>query len=151
MSEVAWDWPKIASMLLWKLAPRGTVLTRKDLGALPQDRVLITERLSSRLVISFVPLAQAMRIRQALSTTPTPAGLSTLEGRWEKIAVVMLWKLKKSGVTLTQWDHDCVPNDRQILAHGHRDGVEFRFMPNKDAAVLSRERGDPHLIVEAIQ
>ena len=131
------NWEHIACALLWKLAPKGVILTRKDLGALPHDRVLIDDRHNGRIRLTFVTLSEAMRIRGGLAEAKTPAGVSSLEGRWEKIAVVMLWKLQKHGVTLTSWDLKGVPYDQTILASGHAEGVEFRFMPRSEAQRLT--------------
>jgi hypothetical protein len=131
------NWESIACALLWKLAPGGVVLTRQDLGALPFDRVLIDDRHNGRIRLTFVTVSEAMRIRGGLAEAKTPAGVSSLEGRWEKIAVVMLWKLQKHGVTITSWDLKAVPHDKTILASGHADGVEFRFMPRSEASRLT--------------
>jgi hypothetical protein len=152
MSEISWDWPEITCVLMWKLAPQGVTLTRRDMAALPQDRVMVTDRQPNALKLSFVSLQRAMAIRDVLAPTQKPAGVSALEGRWEKIGVVLLWKLCKGGITLTEWDKAQVPHDKQILARGYRDGVEFRFMPNSEAAKLTKwdRDNDKRLIRESV-
>ena len=150
--ELSWDWPTIACVLMWKLAPDGVVITRKDLGALPQDRVMLDERLGATLKLSFVTVKQATLIRELLAKQSS-VGVSTLDGRWQKIAVVLLWKLRKGGITLTESDRAQVPHDKTILAHGHRDGVEFRFMPKSEATRLTAwdRDNEQKLIKEVVQ
>lgn len=146
---IAWTWPQIASVLFWKLAPRGVVLTRQDLGALPQDRVLIDARFTDRIRLAFVDLEEAQAMRDGLPDV----ALSTLDGRWQKIAVVLLWKLRKGGITLVESDRAQVPHDRTILAHGHAQGIEFRWMPKSEATRLTawdREH-EQRLIHEAVR
>jgi len=144
MSELSWSWQEIAITLLWKLAPRGLVLFPHDLN-LPRDRVLLEERTETRIALSFITLKEA----EARTHAPRPesrASTDKLYGRWQQIACVMLWKLRKKGVTLTPADKDGVPAGLELLTSGHPDGVEWRFMPRPEAlrkaiqGELSRER-----------
>src|SRR5271170_1404790 len=138
LAELNWDWPEIACVLMWKLAPTGTVLTRKDLGALPMDRVLIEDRQPDRISLSFTTLKKAMDLREALHKLNQPAGVSALEGRWKKLSCVLLWKLCKGGVVLTQHDRDALPTDKTLLTHGHKNDVLLRFLPRAEAARIQK-------------
>jgi hypothetical protein len=138
MNEIAWDWPEIVCVLMWKLAPKGVVITRKDLAALPIDRVLKYDRLADRMIFRFVP--------------PQPGPFEELQGRWQKIAVVLLWKLAKDGVTLGQWDRDTVPADKTLLAHGHEQDIEYRFVQRAEAIRIAKWEKDNEgkMVLEAV-
>lgn len=123
-----WDWPEIAVVLMWKLAPEGVVITRKDLARLPQDLVLVEDRTADEIRFSWETVSMAQKLTEAVSSS-----VSTLEGRWQKIAVVLMWKLAKDGVTLTQWDRDQIPHGKTLLAHGHAQDIEYRFVPRLEA------------------
>jgi len=139
--ELNWQWPEICVTLMWKLAPDGVVITRKDLGALPQDRVLVDYRDPAGTLIrfSFVSLDEARRLRpKILKATGHKAGVSELQGRWQKITCVLLWKLARDGCVLTQLDRDAVPADQVLLAHGHAQDIEYRFCPRAEAARIQK-------------
>lgn len=139
MSELAWDWPEIAVVLMWKLAPQGVTITRKDLGALPVDRVLIHERLADRMTFRWMRPEDAREHSKRLKAkTGEKASVSQLQGRWQKIAVVLLWKLAKDGVVLGQWDRDTVPADKTLLAHGHAQDIEYRFCDRTEAQRIAK-------------
>lgn len=130
--ELAWDWSVIAVTLLWKLAPQGLVMLREDMARLPRDRVLLEDRQADRIVLSFIPLREAKR-RAAAERGEQRATVSELQGRWQKIAVVALWSLSKTGCTLTEYDRAAVPDGLQLMASGHEFGVEWRFLPRWEA------------------
>ena len=130
-TELSWAWEKIAITLLWKLAPKGLVLFPRDLN-LPRDRVLLEERLADRINLRFITLKEATARTHAPSAE-SRATSDRLYGRWQQIACVMLWKLRKKGVTLTQADKDGVPAQMELLTSGHPQGVEWRFMPRMNA------------------
>lgn len=142
MKELAWDWPEIAVTLMWKLAPNGVVVTRKDLGRLPQDRVLVDDRDADSIRFSWQSITDAQRLTQALAMHKDKAGLAQLQGRWQKLCVVLLWKLAKDGVVLKQLDRDAVPADKVLLAHGHREDIEYRFVPRAEAARIQKWERD---------
>jgi len=98
---------------------------------MPQDRVLIEDRDSQAIRFSWATVTMAQTAHG--NSTSSQAGVSTLEGRWQKIAMVLLWKLAKDGVILTQWDRDQVPHDKTLLAHGHAQDIEYRFVPRIEA------------------
>jgi hypothetical protein len=139
MSELNWDWPEIAVMLVQKLAPGGVVVTRQDLGSLPMDRVPVEERLEDRITYRWMcpadAKAHAKRIRQK---TGEKVGLQQLQGRWQKLAFVLLWKLAKDGCVLMNYDRDAVPADKVLMAHGHKDDIEYRFVPRAEAARIQK-------------
>lgn len=142
--EIDWDWPAICAILIWKLSPDLDLkINRKDLGGLPQDRVLIEERLTDRINFSFVALEEAMRMRApVLASTGAKASVSQLQGRWMKLGTVLLWKLCKNGITLMNWDRDALPADKILLTLGARHDVVFRYVSRKDAARIQKFERD---------
>lgn len=134
-AEIGWDWPEICAILMWKLRPEGDLhVTRKDLGGLPMDRVLIEERTVDRINFSFMSVEEAMRIRQPiLAASGVKASVTELSGRWMKLGTVLLWKLAKGGLTLMNYDRDALPADRILLTMGSRHEVVFRFCSRADA------------------
>lgn len=130
--ELAWDWSQIAVVMIWKLAPKGFVMFREDMARLPMDRVLLEDRRVDRIVLSFITLKDAKK-RSAAERGEHRATVSELQGRWQKIAVVALWSLSKTGVTLTEYDRAAVPDGLQLMAWGHEFGVEWRFLPRWEA------------------
>jgi hypothetical protein len=131
-NELAWDWSQIAVALIWKLAPKGFVMFRHDMARLPMDRVLLEDRQSDRICLSFITLKDAKK-RSAPERGEHRATVSELQGRWQKIAVVALWSLSKTGITLTEYDRAAVPDGLQLMASGHEFGVEWRFLPRWEA------------------
>jgi hypothetical protein len=152
-TELDWKWPMIACVLVQKLAPAGLVITRKDLRALPQDRVLFDERSAERIEFSFVSLERAELVRNALAARGEKAGVSALEGKWQKIAAVVLWKLAPNGVTVMRADKDALPDDKTLLMHGHADDLELRFVPRTEAQRIARWEADNEgkSILETVQ
>lgn len=151
--DLAWDWPEITVTLMWKLAPAGVVITRKDLGALPMDRVLMEERGPSEIKYSFISMKAAERRWKPKDAHQERATSSQLQGRWQKIAAVLLWKLAKDGVVLTRWDRDQVPGDKVLLAHGHAQDIEYRFCPRAEAQAIAKWERDNEgkIILESVQ
>lgn len=156
MTELAWDWPEIAVVLMWKLAPGGCVITRKDLARLPMDRVLVEDRSDREIRFSWVTPQEAQRragnMPGATVQGQEKASVSQLQGRWQKIAVVLLWKLAKDGCRLTRWDRDQVPVDKTLLAHGHAQDIEYRFVPRAEAERVAKWERDNEgkTVVEAM-
>jgi hypothetical protein len=151
--EIAWDWPEISCVLMWVLAPNGVVITRKDLGGLPIDRVLIEDRSPTAIRFSWMTPEQARRLSQRQSRKGEKASVSQLQGRWQKIVVVLLWKLAKDGCVLTQSDRDRVPADKTLLAHGHEHEIEYRFVPRAEAIRIAKWERDNEgkIVMEAVQ
>lgn len=139
MGEIAWDWPEVTCVLMWRLAPQGVIIRRKDLGVLPQDRVMVENRTVASLRLWFATLDEAQRIRDPIILGGRArATVSELQGRWQKIAVVLLWKLSKDGIVLTQKDRDVMPADKILLAHGHANDIEYRFTPRVEAIRIQK-------------
>jgi hypothetical protein len=142
--ELTWDWHVISACLLWRLAPAGLVITRKDLGALPMDRVLVDHRdvSGTKIALYFVTLEQAEKLRDYgspyVALPDSKVGLRTLEGRWNKMAVVVLWKLRKDGIVLIPADREAVPEDKILLMSGFKDDLELRFVPRAQAAQIQK-------------
>ncbi len=125
----------IAVVLVQKLAPNGVVVTRKDLGSLPMDRVLVEERQSDRIVYRWMrPEDAKAHTKRLKEKTGEKAGLQQLQGRWQKLAIVLLWKLARDGCVLMNYDRDAVPVDKVLMAHGHKDDIEYRFVQRAEAA-----------------
>lgn len=142
-TELAWEWPEIACVLMWKLAPEGVTITRRDLGCLPVDRVLIEERTPTKIHFRWMrPEDARAHAKRLKATTGEKAGVSQLQGRWQKIGVVLLWKLAKDGCVLTGWDRDQVPGDKTLLAHGHEQDIEYRFVPRAEALRIAKWEKD---------
>lgn len=153
MAELNWDWPLIAVVLMWKLAPKGVVITRQDLGRLPQDRVLIEDRGAQDIRFSWItPRAAQRRAEQLKHAGEEKAHVSQLQGRWQKLAVVLLWKLAKDGCVLTTWDRDQVPADQTLLAHGHAQDIEYRFVYRAEAQLIAAWERDNEgkMILESV-
>ena len=140
MSELDWDWYVIAHTLAWRLAPEGFVMNRKDLASLPADRVFVEERSADAIHLRWLALTEAKRLQERLVKYNQPkAGVSHLEGRWMKFAVVLSWMRARDGITLRQADRDAVPKLLMLYAEGHAQDVEFRFMPERDAKAMQRQ------------
>lgn len=152
MAELMWGWPEVCTVLMWRLAPKGVVITRRDLGRLPMDRVLLEDRSESAIRLSWITIEEAQRRAKPVDPLAEPAGVSELQGRWQKIAVVLMWKLAKMGVTLTQADRNALPADQMLLAHGHADDIEYRFVPRAEAYALTQveKEQEGRLIIERI-
>lgn len=128
MSELLWNWETITTTMLWKLTPGGLVLFPQDLKSLPHDRVLLEERLSDRINLSFITLKEAYA-RTHAEKPEARATTDKMIGRWRQIACIMAWRLAKSGVTLTEQDRQSVPADLILMTAGHPLGVEWSFIP----------------------
>lgn len=142
MGELNWGWPEIACVLMWRLAPRGLIITRRDLGRLPMDRVLLEDRRETEIQFSWIDIHDARSRTKPSTAAHQKATVSELQGRWQKIAVVLLWKLAKQGVTLTQSDRSKVPADLMLLAEGHADDIQYRFCPREEARMIAANDRD---------
>lgn len=137
MPELTWDWEVIATALLWKYARKGIAVTRKDLGGLPFDRVLVEYRdpEGTHIRLSFVPVDEAEKLRNTIPVaTGEKVGVSEMQGRWQKLAIVALWKLKRTvPVVLTEADRQAVPHDRLLLIEGFKQDVLLHFVNRHQA------------------
>lgn len=127
MKELNWNWETITTTMLWKLTPGGLVLFKSDLSSLPHDRVLLEERLTDRINLSFITLKEAYA-RTHAEKAEVRATTDQMRGRWRQIACIMAWKIAKEGVTLTEQDRQAVPGDLILMTAGHPLGVEWQFI-----------------------
>lgn len=142
MSEISWGWPEIACILVWRLAPDGLTITRRDLGSLPMDRVLLEDRRETEIVFRWISLQEAERRTDKKLELGSRASVSKLDGRWQKIACVVIWKLARDGIVLTLQDRSRLPADKQLLMHGHAQDLELRFLPHAQAAAIAKWERD---------
>lgn len=153
-AELTWTIAEVFVILLWKLRPRGLKLSKKDLGAVPVERVLVEERLTDRLIYRWVPVTEILfeNANRALAGQEKP-NLYEAQGRYMKLLGVVLWKLAKDGITLGQSDRDAVPVDKVLRMDGTADRVIYSFVSRADAQRLSAgEKTHTGLdIVEAIR
>lgn len=141
--DLNWQWDEIACVLFWCLAPRGTIITRKDLAALPMERVLLEDRRPSEIRFSWISIEDAQKRHKPTDGLSEAATVDTIEGsRWKKIAAVLLWKLAKDGITITPLDRSQIPADRILMASGHRNDIEYRFLPRSEAAAIQKSERD---------
>lgn len=146
------DWHEIAYALFWRLAPHGVTITRKDLGCLPADRVLVDNRSATEIRFTWNTLTDAQKLRDTLTASGEPVGVSQLQGRWMKMALVLMWKLAPDGLTLTDLDRSAVPADKTLLIRGYRDDVHCRFVPRTEAAAIAKSAAEHEgkTVVEAL-
>ncbi|HUP06824.1 MAG TPA: hypothetical protein VMU47_06725 [Caldimonas sp.] len=154
-AELAWEWPEIVCVLLWKLKPLGCTVTHRDLNRLPRDRVLIEKRTWERITYRWGTWAEAEAAARAeRAESGQKAGLEEAQGRWQKLAGVILWKWCKTGTTaLSGLDQDAVPPHLVLLQRGYRNGIEFLWVTRAEAARLERiaREHDNRRIVEAVR
>jgi hypothetical protein len=127
------------------------VLTRRDLGRLPQDRVLIEERTPQEIRLSWMrPENARAHSRRLKEATGEKAAVTEIQGRWQKLGVVLLWKLKRDeGYVLTRADRTAVPRNLRLLTRGFQDTVEFRFIPVEEAIQIAnweRDNEGKHIV-----
>ena len=135
--ELDWDWPEIALTLMWRLAPKGVVISRSDLGSLPLDRVLAVERSWHSIHLHFIDEKALEKMAKRPAESGERPTVEELSGRWQKAAIVLLWKLAKNGIRLTGADRRRVPAHVQLLQQGHAQEIEFRFVSHAISAKIA--------------
>ena len=77
---------------------------------------------------------------------PDAAILQQLDGQWQKICALLVWKLARQGVTLTHKEIDeCTAEGELILlAQGHYDRFEFKLVTPEQAAVIMAFERNKH-------
>jgi hypothetical protein len=154
-AELAWEWPDIVCTLLWKLKPLGCTVTHRDLNRLPRDRFLIEKRTWQRITYRWGTEKEAIAAAKAeLADSGQKAGFEEAQGRWQKLAGVILWKFCKDGVTaLSEIDRDAVPGHLVLLTRGYRNGIEFFWVTRAEAARLEKQSREQEgkRIVEAVR
>ena len=140
-AELTWTIAEVTVILLWKLRPLGLILTRRDLGGIPQDRVLVEERLTDRIIYRWVKIDAviAENAARVLTAKQEKPGLYEAQGRYMKLLGVLLWKLARDGITLVQNDRDSVPNDKVVHIAGTADRVIYSFISRQDAARMQAQ------------
>jgi hypothetical protein len=74
---------------------------------------------------------------------PDSVILGQLEGQWQKLFVMLVWKLaREKGVTLTHKDMAAYQRDFEagrahFLTHGHFDSIEFKIVTAAEAQRLA--------------
>ncbi len=74
---------------------------------------------------------------------PDAAILQQLEGHWQKICALLVWKLARQGVTLTHAEIEACTKEGELvlLTHGHYDSIEFKLVTPKEAQrIVEHER-----------
>jgi hypothetical protein len=62
--------------------------------------------------------------------------LDQLEGQWQKMFAIMLWKLAPQGIEITAADIAAFPPGRVLFTHGHKDSFEFKIVTEAEARVI---------------
>lgn len=74
---------------------------------------------------------------------PDSAILQQVDGHWQKMAMLILWKLngkEKVRITLEdmqRFQSSCAPGDPVLFTHGHTDSIEFQIVDQASAARLA--------------
>src|ERR1700687_4067375 len=131
------DWAGVAALLVWQKVPKeGIRFTRAEMATLPVDRVLFFETDEPLIHFRWISPedAEVEAVRVSLKTAGREKlGVSELQGRWQKTAVMLLWLLARDGITLSAQDRDQLPADQVMLTTAHGDTVEFRYVPRAEA------------------
>lgn len=73
---------------------------------------------------------------------PDNATLEQIREHWEKIAVILIWKLAHDGVRITGQDLDrfqaeADAGEAVLYTHGHKDSIEFAIVTASRAVELA--------------
>lgn len=74
---------------------------------------------------------------------PDAAILQQLDGQWQKMCALLVWKLARQGVTITDTEIDkCIGEGELILlTHGHHDSIEFKLVtPAEAERIVAHDR-----------
>jgi hypothetical protein len=75
--------------------------------------------------------------------TPDSVVLGQLDGHWQKLAAMLLWKIKgREMVRLTHEDiarfqAEFLPFEPVIFTHGHSDSIDFQIVTHEQAERLA--------------
>lgn len=88
------------------------------------------------VLVKFGPTAAQSHGVNLLNRAPV---IDQLEGQWEKIVALLMWKLNKGALTsLTAKDIEAYHASELVLfAHGHADGFSFRLVTHEEAQHLA--------------
>lgn len=68
---------------------------------------------------------------------PESTILQQVDGQWQKLLTLVVWKLAKEGVTITHADMvQFAESKRYLLTHGHHDSIEFKLVTQAEAKQL---------------
>lgn len=134
-----WSWTEIFIVAMARLAPKGMELNPDDVVALPLERVLIDHRGPRAITFTWVSIEEANGIALRERLKGDPASKSELQGRYQKLTVLLLWKLAKDGITLTEADSALIPDGKFLF----EDGIEYKWLPVAEGMAL-RKRIQEH-------
>lgn len=140
MAEVAFTWLDVVLVAMVRLAPKGAKLTPDDMRALPHDRALVEDRNPERLELRWLSINAAEDLaRRELLAGEKPTA-QRVEGRWQKIACCLLWKLARDQTfVVRQSDLDAYElAGHKLDIRGHADTVELLFTPRAEAVAAER-------------
>ena len=78
-----------------------------------------------------------------MELNPDSPMLEQMREEWQRIVALLVWKYGdgKKGVTLTAEDmqnaQDFFDEGHRLLAHGHVDSIELRFVSAEEAAAIA--------------
>lgn len=150
------NWPAICALLVWKQIGHEILLSKKHMRDLPEDRVLMYETEGHVTRFKWMTIAQSKKLAAAKKLAAggkAVVGVEQLQGRWQKIAVVLLWQRYRDGVTLSVREVDDLPADQIMLTHSHGDVVEFRYVASAEAAFIQKweKENEGRSVVEKVQ
>jgi len=66
---------------------------------------------------------------------PDSTILQQSEGHWQRYLTLVVWKLAKNGVTITNNDIErfIAEGEQILLTHGHVDSIEFKLITADEA------------------
>lgn len=135
MAELAWGWYLICSVLFDRLCPKGIMVPWADMDRLPMEHPMAEERdpRGQFIRFRFVTIGKANSLTEHDDLTGDPAGVSEMQGVWQALACVLLWKLAKDGITITPSDRARLPHDRILLGRPLGDALELLYVPRQEA------------------
>lgn len=73
---------------------------------------------------------------------PDSTVLQQMEGHWQKIATLLVWKLARAGVHITGQDMaeygvQFAAGEAFLLTHGHHDSIELKIVSEIEARRLA--------------
>jgi arginine decarboxylase-like protein len=86
--------------------------------------------------VTIRPAGQAHPAGAPRVMNPDSAVLQQMEGYWQNMAALMLWKLARDGVELTKEDIESFPKGSVLLTHGHKESVEFKLVTQEVAETI---------------
>lgn len=76
-------------------------------------------------------------MKQPKIINPENTTLQLLDGHWQKICAMLVWKFAKDGTAVTAAEIEQMnrenPQGLTLLAHGHYDNIEFKLVSQADA------------------